>query len=76
MRAHVPIFVHESVLEEAGMTPDSDLQTEGADDSRSAAGSDDGGDRLSIFEDFIDQLDLDKLDDKDKPDEPSDDKKT
>jgi len=70
VRAHVPIFVHESVLDEAGMTPDSDLQTEGAEDSRQATGTDDSGDRLSIFEDFIDQLDLDKLDDKDKPDKP------
>ncbi len=76
VRAHVSIFVHESVLEEAGMLPDSDLQTDGEDDSGPATGSDDGGDRLSIFEDFIDQLDLDKLDDKDKPDDPSDDKKT
>jgi len=77
VRAHVPIFVHESVLEEAGMTPDSDLQAEGAEDSRSITGSDEGGDRLSIFEDFIDQLDLDKLDDKDNPPEdPTDDKKT
>jgi len=77
VRAHVPIFVHESVLEEAGMTPDSDLQAEGAEDSSSITGSDEGGDRLSIFEDFIDQLDLDKLDDKDNPPEdPTDDKKT
>jgi bifunctional DNase/RNase len=80
VRAHVPIFVHESVLEEAGMTPDTDLGAEGAedglDDAFPAAGSDDGGDRLSIFEDFIDKLDLDTLDDEDKPDEPSDDKKT
>ena len=36
---------------------------------------DDGGDRLSIFEDFIDQLDLGKLDDKDKPDENASDDK-
>ena len=39
-----------------------------------AVGSDDGSERLSIFEDFIDQLDLDKLDDKDNPDSASDDK--
>jgi len=80
VRAHVPIFVHESVLEEAGMTPETDLGVEGAedglDDAFPAAGSDDGGDRLSIFEDFIDKLDLDTLDDEDKPDDPSDDKKT
>ena len=76
VRAHVPIFVHESVLEEAGMSPENDLQVEGAEDALPATGSDDGGDRLSIFEDFIDKLDLDTLDDKDSPDDPSDDKKT
>jgi hypothetical protein len=40
--------------------------------------SEDASDRLSIFEDFIDQLDLGKLDDKDKSDDEdaSDDKKT
>jgi len=77
VRAHVPIFVHESVLEEAGMSPENDLQAEGAEeDVLPATGSDDGGDRLSIFEDFIDKLDLDKLDDKDGTDDPSDDKKT
>ena len=76
VRAHVPIFVHESVLDEAGMSPENDLQVEGAEDALPATGSDDGGDRLSIFEDFIDKLDLDTLDDKDEPEDPSDDKKT
>jgi hypothetical protein len=37
--------------------------------------SEEASDRLSIFEDFIDQLDLGKLDDRDKPDDESDDKK-
>jgi len=77
VRAHVPIYVHQSVLDEAGITPETDMQTEGPGASEEpAAGSDDGSDRLSIFEDFIDQLDLGKLDDKDNPDDASDDKKT
>ncbi|GAB4427275.1 MAG: bifunctional nuclease family protein [Anaerolineales bacterium] len=76
VRAHVPIFVHQSVLDEAGMTPENDLQAEGADEAPLATGSDDGSDRLSIFEDFIEKLDLDKLDDKDNPEDASDDKKT
>jgi bifunctional DNase/RNase len=74
VRAHVPIYVHQSVLDEAGITPESDMQTEGADVP--TTGSDDSSERLSIFEDFIDQLDLGKLDDKDRPDDDSDDKKT
>ena len=77
VRTHVPIFVHQSVLDEAGITPETDMQTDspGASDEP-ATGSDDSSERLSIFEDFIDQLDLGKLDDKDKPDDASDDKKT
>ena len=73
VRAHVPIYIHQSVLDEAGITPESDMQAEGAGEG--SAMSEEASDRLSIFEDFIDQLDLGKLDDKDKPDEESDDKK-
>jgi len=73
VRAHVPIYIHQSVLDEAGITPESDMQTEGSGEG--SAMSEEASDRLSIFEDFIDQLDLGKLDDKDKPDEESDDKK-
>jgi hypothetical protein len=54
------------------------MQTDGPETSEASpvSGSDDSSERLSIFEDFIDQLDLGKLDDKDKPDSASDDKKT
>jgi len=75
VRAHVPIYVHESVMEEAGMTPETDMQSARQDKGERAVGADDGSDRLSIFEDFIDKLDLsNKLDDEDKSDEASDDK--
>jgi bifunctional DNase/RNase len=77
VRAHVPIYIHQSVLDEAGITPETDMQTEGPEAGEGSATSEEGSDRLSIFEDFIDQLDLGKLDDKDKPDDDdSDDKKT
>ena len=77
VRAHVPIYIHQSVLDEAGITPETDMQTEGSETGEGATTSEEGSDRLSIFEDFIDQLDLGKLDDKDKPnDDDSDDKKT
>ena len=78
VRAHVPIYVHQSVLDEAGITPETDMQTEGpgSSDVSPVSGSDDSSERLSIFEDFIDQLDMGKLDDKDEPDDASDDKKT
>jgi len=76
VRAHVPIYVHQSVLDEAGITPETEI--EGGESSGEASGApmtEEASDRLSIFEDFIDQLDLGKLDDKDKPDDDSDDKK-
>lgn len=76
VRAHVPIFVHQSVLDEAGITPETDLQHDGSDsdDTPLKLSEEEGSERLSIFEDFIDQLDLGKLDDKDKPDDQPDEK--
>ena len=76
VRAHVPIYVHQSVLDEAGITPETDMQTDGPGSGEIVGTpmSEDASDRLSIFEDFIDKLDLGKLDDKDKPDDASDEK--
>ncbi len=90
VRARVPIMVHESVLQNAGITPEKDLEAsggapaEGQKPPRSAAPmADVSTERLSVFEDFVGKLDLDKLD-KDKPDtedkedkdDPSDSDKT
>lgn len=76
VRAHVPIFVHRRVMEEAGITPDENLpeSEEKAVRSEPASLPDEGSARLSVFEDFLGKLNLDKLDDTDKPDEdtPSD----
>lgn len=70
-RAHVPILVHPSVMESAGVEPDQEIP-----ESSSAAKkepppplSEDASDRLSVFKDFIDKLDIDDSD-KDKPDSP------
>ena len=78
VRAHVPIFVHQSVLDEAGITPETNLQTDSPESNEpfKAPMPEESNERLSIFEDFIDQLDLGKLDDKDNPDSASDDKET
>lgn len=90
VRARVPIMVHESVLQNAGITPEKDVEAsggapaEGAKPPRTAAPMGDVSmERLSVFEDFVGKLDLDKLD-KDKPDtedkedkdDPSDSDKT
>ncbi len=72
VRAHVPILVHTSVMEAAGMLPDQDMPETSAAPKREAPAplSDDANDRLTIFKDFIDKLDIDDPD-KDKPDSPS-----
>jgi bifunctional DNase/RNase len=74
VRAHVPIFVHTSVMETAGMMPDQDLpETTNTAPARKAPPvplTDEGNDRLSVFKDFIDKLDIDNPD-KDKPESPA-----
>jgi uncharacterized protein len=78
VRAHVPILVHPSVMDEAGIMPEDDLPEDGEKPARSepAPLSEEGSARLSIFEDFLGKLDLDTLDEDDKPDDaPNDPKK-
>jgi bifunctional DNase/RNase len=71
VRAHVPILVHPSVMESAGIVPEQDLPENATPSSKQAPAplSEEGSDRLSVFEDFLGKLDLDKLDDKDKPED-------
>ncbi|HEY6018816.1 MAG TPA: bifunctional nuclease family protein [Candidatus Paceibacterota bacterium] len=71
VRAHVPILVHPSVMESAGIVPEQDLPEGAPSPSKAAPAqlSEEGSDRLSVFEDFLGKLDLDKLDDKDKPED-------
>jgi len=55
VRANVPIFVAERVMDEAGAVPEQDID--------SAAGNEgDPDERLDVFKDFVDQLDMDDLD--------------
>lgn len=71
VRAHVPILVHPSVMDSAGIIPEQDMPEDEAapEKSEPAPLSKEGAERLTVFEDFLGKLDLDKLDDKDKPDE-------
>ncbi len=73
VRAHVPIMVDESVLETAGITPEADVDSsQGSTVQKPARAApkppvgEVSKERLSVFEDFVGKLDLDKLD-KDKP---------
>ena len=67
VRAHVPILVNPSVMDSAGILPEKDLPPgSGEEGAPGAPAPEVSSDRLSIFEDFLDKLDLDTLDDKDK----------
>ncbi len=81
VRAHVPILVARSVMESAGIIPEEDIQEQAletpskpAKPARPAPSEPEGEvseDRLSVFQDFIEGLDLDEPD---EDDEESDDK--
>ena len=80
VRAHVPILVHESVIENAGITPEKDVEASGGSSSEgerpqrpSPPMGDVSTERLSVFEDFMGKFDLDTLD-KEKPDDEDRDK--
>jgi len=70
VRAHVPILVNPKVMDAAGIVPEEDMPEGSAQPKKDAPAplSDEGSARLDVFKDFIDKLDIDKLDDKDKPD--------
>ncbi len=80
VRAHVPIMVDDSVIENAGITPEADVDmTAGAGTAKAAPNApkppvgEVSTERLSVFEDFVGKLDLDRLD-KEKPEGEDDDK--
>jgi len=64
VRAEVPIFVAESVMERAATTPDVEIAEVVPEEETEADidKPDDKGD-LDIFRDFVDTLDLDDLED-------------
>lgn len=77
VRAHVPILVHSSVMDEAGIIPEQDMpegeETLPVEKSEPAPLSEESTERLSVFEDFLEKLDFDKPEgDKSDDDDPSD----
>lgn len=84
VRAHVPILVDESVIQTAGITPETDVDaSSGTAPQRPSSArpappvGEVSKERLSVFEDFLGKLDLDKLDnekpegdDKEEDDKP------
>ncbi len=74
VRAHVPILVSRPILDSVGVVPEDDLQEAGKekDQAASPVPSEINEANLSVFQDFIDNLDID---DEDKGDQEDDDKK-
>jgi bifunctional DNase/RNase len=70
VRAHVPILVNPEVMETAGQFPEQDLPETQSPAKRTPPTplTEEGNDRLSVFKDFLDKLDIDSPDD--KPDSP------
>jgi hypothetical protein len=84
VRAHVPILVEESVIKNAGITPEADAESATASGGQRPRAAKQGPpvgevstERLSVFEDFLGKLDMDKLDqDKSKGEDKGADKGT
>jgi bifunctional DNase/RNase len=57
VRVHVPVFVSEDVMDEAASTPEESIEGE--------IKGEDSDERLEVFKDFVDSLDLDDLDTED-----------
>ena len=66
VRSHVPILVHYSVMDEAGIIPEQDIpeeEEEAPAKVEPAPLSEESTERLSVFEDFLEKLEFDKPDD-------------
>jgi bifunctional DNase/RNase len=73
VRAHVPILVARSVMDTAGITPEEDLQegerpAQEGEEAAAPAGEA-SEERLSVFEDFLEGLDLGESDEEDDENE-------
>jgi hypothetical protein len=76
VRAHVPILVSRDVMESAGILPERDITEPVLDSQEPETASEEPSEqRLSVFEDFLSNLELDDLSagDEDTPDAPKPD---
>jgi bifunctional DNase/RNase len=74
VRAHVPILVARPILDSVGVIPEEDMQESGGEKSEQppAPPADINEENLSVFEDFLDNL---EIDDEDKDDQDDDEGK-
>ncbi|MEW6084150.1 MAG: bifunctional nuclease family protein [Chloroflexota bacterium] len=81
VRAHVPIYVHPSVMEAASIVPEEEVAENAAPPPKAepAPLTKEGVERLSVFENFLEKIDFDKPDENksedDAPDKPKKPKK-
>jgi bifunctional DNase/RNase len=61
VRVHASIYIDESVMDKAAITPEEEISTQQQGAGAPAAGEDE--ERLDVFKDFVDSLNLDDLDD-------------
>lgn len=74
VRAHVPILVARDILETAGITPEPDIQQEVEESEPQTESTEDTpNERLSVFEDFLQNVKLDGDQDENKPHDPEED---
>ncbi|NMB89767.1 MAG: bifunctional nuclease family protein [Chloroflexi bacterium] len=79
VRAHVPVLVAREVMDSAGITPEQEVADEEGNASAGAPASgilkDEGEERLSVFEDFLQNLNLNDLSGSSKDDDEPDENK-
>lgn len=72
VRAHVPILVSRPILDSVGVVPEEDMQEAGGDTGKPVqpASPEINDDNLSVFKDFLSNLDIDDEDPGDQEDKP------
>jgi bifunctional DNase/RNase len=77
VRAHVPILVTDEIMDTAGIIPERDLQEEegekGKAKKKSSPTEEPGEERLSVYESFLQNLDIDESTSEDEEDDEDDD---
>jgi len=75
VRHNIPVFVAREVMDSASITPELDIQNQDSSSPvQSASEAKESSERLSVFEDFLDKLNIDDPDIDKGFDEPDDDK--
>lgn len=75
VRAHVPIMVSKEVMDSAGVIPEQEIESDQAapDIEPPEEMGEESQERLSVFEDFLEQLNIDSSDEEDDEDRDDDD---